>query len=405
MLKNKHIVIGVTGGIAAYKIPLLVREFRKTAAEVRVVMSEAAKEFVTPLTLSTVSNNEVVVGTFPDERSNVLDAKTWHIGLGQWADIMLIAPATANVLAKLAHGYADDAVSTLALALRCPLVISPSMDIDMWHHAATQENITKLREMGYVVLPPEEGELASGLAGPGRLPELASIVKSVDELLTNARRDLEGKKILVTAGPTYEPIDPVRFIGNRSSGKMGFAVANAAAQRGAAVTLVAGHVHLPTPKHVNRIDVDTAEQMYRVVMKQQSKMDVVIMAAAVADFTAAKYSQTKIKKELLNGTTFSIALHKTKDILQELLSKKNNAVRVGFALETENGLRNARQKLKEKKLDLIILNNANEEGAGFEVDTNIVSMISKNGKVEKLKKMSKYDVAQQILNRISQLIK
>lgn len=405
MLKNKHIIVGVTGGIAAYKIPLLVRELSKAGAEVRVVMSEAAKEFVSPLTLSTLSNNEVIVGTFPQVHSNVLEAKTWHIKLGRWADIMIIAPATANIMAKLAHGYSDDAVSTLALALRCPMVVSPTMDVDMWHHPATRENVTKLREIGYIILPPVEGELASGLTGTGRLPELAVIIKSVEDVLRTARRDLYGKNILVTAGPTFEPIDPVRFIGNRSSGKMGFAVANAAAQRGASVTLVAGQVHLPTPKHVRRIDVETADQMYRAVMRHQAGADAIIMSAAVADFTPVKTALKKIKKGNAGNRTISIELRQTRDILNELAAKNTRAVLVGFALETDRGLMNAKRKLKDKKLDFIILNNPNEEGAGFEVDTNVVTIIPKNGKIDKLKKMAKFEVAQEILNRVHRSMK
>ena len=405
MLKNKHIVLGVTGGIAAYKIPLLVREFRKAGADVRVVMSEAACEFVTPLTLSTLSNNEVIVGTFPKTLANVLDAKTWHIKLGQWADVMLVAPATANILAKLANGLSDDAVSTLALAVRCPLVISPTMDLDMWQHAATQKNVTVLQEMGYVVIPPDDGELASGLVGPGRLPEIGNIVDAVAAVLSTARRDLVGKKIVVTAGPTYEPIDPVRFIGNRSSGKTGFALANAAAQRGAQVTLITGRTHLPTPKFVKRIDVETASQMYQAVMKYQRSADAIIMAAAVADYTPAYVSSKKIKKESSREVALSIELITTKDILREVSLKNKKSVLVGFALETDHAVTNAKKKLKEKKLDFIVLNQAGKEGSGFDSDTNIVTIIARNGKIEKLKKMMKYSVAQEILNRVSKLLK
>ena len=405
MLKNKNILIGITGGIAAYKIPLLVRECITSGANVRVVMTEAAKEFVTPLTLSTLSGAEVIVGTFPQSGSNVLNAGTWHIKLAQWADVMVIAPATANVLAKLAHGYSDNAVTTLALAVRCPLIISPAMDLDMWRHEATQNNITKLREMGYCVLPPGEVELASGLVGPGRLPELTVIVQAIDELLEHARKDLRGKTIVVTAGPTYEAIDPVRFIGNRSSGKMGFAVANAAAQRGAKVTLITGRVHLPTPKNVERIDVESAEEMYRAVMNKTKKAHAVVMTAAVADFTPAQSSSKKIKKEQFKSENLTLELKKTKDILGELREKNKAALLVGFALETDNGLRNAGAKLKQKKLDFIVLNNPNEEGSGFDTDTNKVMILSKSGKVERLKNMSKYNVAHEILDRVVKKIK
>ena len=284
MLKGKHILLGITGGISAYKIPLLVRELKKAGADVRAVMTDAAKEFVTPLTLSTLSGQEVIVGTFPMQDTKTIHAGTWHIKLSQWADVMLIAPATANVLAKLAGGYADNAVTTLALALRCQLIISPAMDVDMWHHRATQEHVTRLRELGYLVLQPEEGELASGLTGPGRLPELDVIIRALDAALEHANDDLKGKNILVTAGPTREPLDPVRFIANRSSGKMGFAIANAAAQRGAKVTLVTGRVHLPTPRNVHRIDIETAEEMYEAALHHKNNKDVIIMAAAVGDF-------------------------------------------------------------------------------------------------------------------------
>ncbi|MBI3364413.1 MAG: bifunctional phosphopantothenoylcysteine decarboxylase/phosphopantothenate--cysteine ligase CoaBC [Ignavibacteriae bacterium] len=404
MLKNKHILLGVTGGIAAYKTPLLVRECTKRGASVRVVMTDAAKEFVAPLTLSTLSGHRVIVGTFPDQASSTIDAGTWHIELGQWAHAMLIAPATANVLAKLAHGYADNAVTTLALAVRCRIILAPAMDVDMWHHQATQDNVAKLKEMGYTVLPPQEGELASGLVGPGRLPEIETLVLSLEEILHKADQDLKGKKILVTAGPTVEAIDPVRFIGNWSSGKMGFAVANAAAQRGADVTLITGRVSLQTPRNVKRLDVESAEQMRHAVIKHAKGVDAIIMAAAVADYTPTRISPTKIKKEGRNGSTFSLELKKTKDILKQIGEQKNGAVVVGFALDTDNGLRNAQRKLREKKLDLIVLNNPLEQGAGFNTDTNIATLIPKRGKIVKLKKLSKFDVAHQILDRVSKMV-
>ena|ERR1051326_301142 len=402
MLKQKHIVVGVTGGIAAYKIPLLVRELIKGEAEVRVVMTESSTEFVTPLTLSALSQHEVIVGMFPDKKSPSVNTGTWHITLGRWADAMLIAPATANTIGKLAHGCADDAVTTLALAARCPVIVSPSMDVDMWQHDSTRQNVSTLRELGYRVLPPEEGELASGLTGAGRLPGIEVLVKALDDVLTGKHRDFEGKKVMISAGPTREAIDPVRYIGNRSSGKMGFALANAAARRGAEVTLVAGPVELHTPLHVRRIDVESAEQMHTAVMKYSKNADVVIMAAAVADFTPAKPSSRKIKKESLNGA--SVELKKTKDILRDLGQKHHGAVLVGFALETHNELRNAREKLREKKLDLIVLNNPLSEGAGFETETNIVTILSKKGSMEKLKKMHKFDVANGILDRVKKLL-
>jgi phosphopantothenoylcysteine decarboxylase/phosphopantothenate--cysteine ligase len=404
VLRNKKILIGVTGGIAAYKIPQLVRDFKKSGAEVKVVMTDSATEFVAPLTLSTLTQNEVVVGSFPRLTKNILQASTWHIDLAQWADAMLIAPATANTIAKLAYGIADNSVTTLALAMRGPVMLSPSMDVDMWNHPITQSNISQLQQLGYQILQPAEGELASGLTGAGRLPDLPKIQQSIENLLTDTYRDLQGKKILVTAGPTYEPIDPVRFIGNRSSGKMGFALAAAAVHRGAEVTLVAGKTHLTTPRLVKRIDVATAEQMYNAVMKNRRDKDGIIMAAAVADFTPVKIYNQKIKKDIKDKNQFVIKLKPTKDILGKLGTQKGNTVLVGFAVETENELKNAKMKLSGKNLDAIVLNNPTEDGAGFDVETNIATFIPKKGKVEKLPKMSKYQLAHQILRRISKLI-
>jgi phosphopantothenoylcysteine decarboxylase/phosphopantothenate--cysteine ligase len=404
VLRNKKILIGVTGGIAAYKIPQLVRDFKKSGAEVKVVMTDSATEFVSPLTLSTLTQNEVVVGSFPRLTKNILQASTWHIDLAQWADAMLIAPATANTIAKLAYGIADNSVTTLALAMRGPVMLSPSMDVDMWNHPITQSNISQLQQLGYQILQPAEGELASGLTGAGRLPDLPKIQQSIENLLTDTYRDLQGKKILVTAGPTYEPIDPVRFIGNRSSGKMGFALAAAAVHRGAEVTLVAGKTHLTTPRLVKRIDVSTAEQMYNAVMKNRRNKDGIIMAAAVADFTPVKIYNQKIKKDIQDKNQFVIKLKPTKDILGKLGTQKGNTILVGFAVETENELKNAKMKLSGKNLDAIVLNNPTEDGAGFDVETNIATFIPKKGKAEKLPKMSKYQLAHQILRRISKLI-
>jgi len=404
MLKDKHIILGVTGGIAAYKTPNLIRTFRKNGFHVRVVISEAAREFVSPVTLSTLSGNEVLVGTFPHGSSGTIHTSTWHIDLAQWADIMLIAPATANTIAKLAHGYADNTVTTVALALRCPLLIAPSMDTDMFQHPTTERNLNKLQEFGYLVLPPEIGELASGLTGTGRLPELDVLVKTVESFLNKSKYDLKDKKVLVTAGPTLEAIDPIRFIGNRSSGKMGFALANAAALRGAEVTLITGPVNLYTPRNVERIDVESTEQMFKAVMKYSKDSDATIMAAAVADFTPKYVLNRKIKKEQLKGDNLLIEFKKTKDILQHLSQQKAHGVLVGFSLETNNEIKNAKKKIIEKKLDFIVLNNPLKNGAGFGSDSNIVTIISKKGKVEALKKISKFDVANEILNRIVKIL-
>jgi phosphopantothenoylcysteine decarboxylase/phosphopantothenate--cysteine ligase len=399
-MKGKKILIGITGGIAAYKVPQLIRDLRRSGAEVRVVMTEPAKEFVTPLTLSTVSGNDVIVGTFPKSDGSVMKAGTWHIDLAQEMDCMLIAPATANTLAKIAGGIADNAVITLALAMRGPVVLSPSMDSDMLLREATQENMRILRERGYVVLPPGEGELASGLKGPGRLPDLPVIQQAIQDVLNRTACDLKGKKVLITAGPTYEAIDPVRFISNRSTGTMGFALANAAAQRGAEVTLIAGPVSRSTPRHVKRIDVETAAEMQREIKKSHKTYNIIIMAAAVSDFRPVDFSKQKIKKEYLKEDGLVIKLKKNPDILAEIGTQKGKSILIGFALETQHGIVNAKKKLRQKNLDLIVLNNPLQKGAGFGTDTNIVTIISRSGKVERLKKMSKFDTAHEILNRI-----
>jgi phosphopantothenoylcysteine decarboxylase/phosphopantothenate--cysteine ligase len=400
MLQNKKILIGITGGIAAYKIPLLVREFKKAGAEVRVVMTKAATEFINPITLATLSENDVVTDTFPDSSVPTVKTETWHIHLGTWADILLIAPATANTIAKIAYGIADNPVSIMALSIRCPVIISPAMDTYMWENPVTQENVNNLQERGYFIINPEIGELASGLSGKGRLPEINKLIKSVDVFLQNLKHDMTGLNILITAGPTHEPIDPVRYIGNRSSGKMGFAIAKNAAMRGAKVTLVSGPSHLQTPNFVKRIDVETAEEMYNATVRNIRKADALIMAAAVADFTPTEYSKQKIKKED-GDNSFSLNLKRTKDILETVgLKKRNNQVFVGFALETNEGLSSAKAKLKKKNLDLIVLNNPKIKGAGFRSDTNIVTIIHKNGKEENLPKMTKHSVANELLNRV-----
>ena len=403
MLKNKKILIGVTGGISAYKMCTVVRLLKKSGAHVRVLMTQSATQFVTPLTFSTLSQEEVVTSLWPESAAGTTGANVEHIHLALWGDAMLVAPATANTIAKIVHGIADDVVSSTALALRCPLLVAPAMDVDMYLNQATQENLSTLRERGHHVLPPAEGELASGLTGPGRLPEPEAIVAFVDSVLSKTPLDLKGKRILISAGPTYEPIDPVRYIGNRSSGKMGFALANAAAQRGAAVTLISGPVALGTPKNVSRIDVETAEQMHDAVMKHSGKKDAIIMSAAVADFTPKKPAPNKIKKGE-SESDLTLDLRPTADILMELGSKKNGAVLVGFALETADELKNAKEKLKRKNLDLIVLNSTRDEGSAFGSDTNVVTLIAKNGTPEKLPRMPKFDVAVEILNRVAPLL-
>jgi len=405
MLNGKHIVLGVSGGIAAYKCAWLVREFVKAGAEVQVVMTRSATEFITPLTLSTLSRRTVIIEIFPPSPDQPTDQWTKHIDLAVWADITLIAPASANTIAKIAHGFADNFLTTLVLALRCPLAIAPSMDVDMFANETTQRNIASLKESGCFIIDPESGELASGLSGPGRLPELERLMNFVDGILEKSHQDLRGRKVLVTAGPTYEPIDPVRFIGNHSSGKMGFALSNAAALRGAEVTLVSGPVSLHTPRNTRRIDIQTAREMKEAIEREFASSDLVIMSAAVSDFTPIHPAAEKIKREEQASSSRTLELEENPDILKTLGEKKSRQVLVGFALETSNGIENAKRKLASKHLDAIVLNNPLEEGAGFASDTNIVTVITPDGRIERLPRMPKFDVANEILNRVVPLLK
>jgi phosphopantothenoylcysteine decarboxylase/phosphopantothenate--cysteine ligase len=404
MLTGKRILLGVTGGIAAYKSAFLVREFVRAGAEVQVVMTRAASQFITPLTMTTLSKREVIIDMFPPQPDQPAVQPTRHIDLALWGDVMMIAPATANTIAKITHGTADNFLTTLVLALRCPLIIAPAMDVDMYLNDATQRNIAVLRETGYNVLEPDAGELASGLSGPGRMPEVDRLFREVVKSLDNARRDLSGRTILVTAGPTYEPIDPVRFIGNRSSGKMGFAVASAAAQRGANVTLISGPVTLRTPRNVKRVDVGTAREMASAVMAEFAAADMLVMTAAVADFAPVRSSEQKIKREQKAGGPFMLELTENPDILKTAGAKKTHQLIIGFALETENGVENARKKLSSKHLDVIVLNNPLAEGAGFGSDTNVVTVITASGEVEKLPRMAKIDIANALFSRFAPLL-
>jgi len=395
-LAGRHILLGVTGSIAAYKSAMLVRELVKAGAEVRVVMTPSACEFITPLTLATLSQSDVVLDMFPADRSK----GTWHIHLALWADAMLIAPASANTIAKLAHGFADNALSSLALALRCPLVLAPAMDTDMFVHPATQDNVRILAGRGVTIVEPGAGELASGLSGPGRLPELPVLIGAVEKVLTT-KRDLEGRSVLVTAGPTYEALDPVRFIGNRSSGKMGYALAAAAAERGAKVLLVSGPTVLATPAGVRRMDVESAQSMHDAVMEQAGTVDIAILAAAVADFAAEHVAETKIKKSDDNADGLTLRLRRTPDILRTLGQRSGKAGRVlvGFALETDREIENARRKLEEKGADFIVLNNPRIEGAAFGGDTNVATLLTRDGTVEELGLLDKKRLAHIILDR------
>jgi phosphopantothenoylcysteine decarboxylase/phosphopantothenate--cysteine ligase len=404
MLRGKHILLGVSGGIAAYKSALLVRELVKAGAEVQVMMTPAATQFITPLTLGTLSKRDVIVEMFPSAQGNAGHGWTAHIDLALWADLMVIAPATADILAKAAHGLADSFLAATLLALRCPLAVAPSMDVDMYRHPATQENLRILRSRGVQVLEPESGELASGLTGEGRLPEPATIIAWIDALLTGTTSDLKGRKILVTAGPTQEPIDPVRYVGNRSSGKMGFAIAEVASRRGAEVTLVAGPVALDTPSGVERINVATACEMEEAVLSRFPSVDALIMCAAVADFRAEKAQPEKIKREQFRSDGMTLHFVANPDILKRAGESKKRQVLVGFALETDDGPSNARTKLASKNLDLIVLNNPLDEGAAFGSDTNVVTLLSRDGTAKELPKLSKTEVARRILDETVALL-
>lgn len=400
-LNGKKILIGVSGGIAAYKICDLVRLFKKSGAEVKVVMTPSAANFVSPITLSTLSGNEVLINIFPEvkpEQTESVETKTWHINAGMWADVYLIAPATANSLAKITQGFCDNFLTAIVLAARCPVILAPSMDEDMFKNEVTARNISLLKERGYFIIEPETGELASGLHGIGRMPEPQTLFNYVSDFLKGEYRDYSGKKVLVTAGPTYEPLDDVRFIGNYSSGKMGFQIARAAALRGAEVTLLSGPSALETPRNVKRIDVKTSDDMYSEIKKNYLSYDYIIMSAAVADFKPKSRIKGKIKKE--SKKDFVIETEKTRDILEFLGKNKGNYKLTGFALETDNGVENAKEKIKNKNLDLIFLNNPNDEGSGFNTDTNKGKLIDTNNNITDLPLMSKFDLANKILDKM-----
>jgi phosphopantothenoylcysteine decarboxylase/phosphopantothenate--cysteine ligase len=396
-LKGKHILIGVTGGIAAYKVAFLIRLLVKHGAEVRVVMTPLAKQFITPLTLATLSKNPILVDFFNPENGD------WnsHIDLGIWADLYVIAPATANTIAKMANGVADNLLITTYLSARCPVVVAPAMDLDMYAHPVTQKNIETLKSYGNMIIDPMSGELASGLEGKGRMEEPENILKVILSFFNTESlgKDLTGKNILVTAGPTCEPIDPVRFIGNYSSGKMGYAIADELCSRGANVTLVSGPVSI-SPKHqgIHIIKVNTAGEMNAACISHFNSMDAAILSAAVADYTPAEPSASKIKKGKEN---FHIELQSTPDIAASLGKLKRTDQRlVGFALETDDEVANAQKKLQAKNFDFIVLNSLNDKGAGFQVDTNKVTMIDKHNNIEKSELKSKAEIAADIVNKL-----
>ena len=368
-LTGKKIIVGVTGSIAAYKAAMLVRGLIKAGAEVQVVMTEAAQQFITPLTLATLSKRPVLTRFVADEPLG-----TWnnHVSLGLWADLLLIAPASAHTLAKLTTGLGDDLLSAIYLSARCPVAVAPAMDLDMYQHPTTQRNLQSLRALEHLILDAEEGELASGLSGVGRLMEPDTIVQTIAQHFRE-RGALAGKRVLITAGPTQEPIDPVRYLSNASSGKMGYALAEAAAGQGAFVTLVSGPTHL-TPHHpaIIRVSVRTAQEMYEATAQSFSDADLIIFAAAVADYTPQQPHTQKLKKET---DQHSLALVKTKDIAQTLSAQKQPHQRtVGFALETEHERTHAVAKLEKKQLDMIVLNSLNDSGAGFGYDTNQIEI-------------------------------
>ena len=393
MLKGKHIILGITGSIAAYKSAVLCRLLVGAGAEVKVVMTPLAKQFITPLTMATLSKNPILVDFFNPENGE------WnsHVKLGLWADCYLIAPATANTLAKMATGVADNLLLTTYLSARCPVAVAPAMDLDMYAHCATQRNLERLREDGVHIIAPAAGELASGLVGNGRMAEPQNIVEAVAELLAGKKKfTLTGKHFLVTAGATIEPIDPVRYISNHSSGKMGYAVAEELASRGARVTLISGRTALDTPKGVDRIDILSAEQMYNECVTRFEQTDGAVMCAAVADYTPQSVASEKIKK---GDGDMTIALKRTHDIAATLGQKKGHRVLVGFAMETQNEQANAESKLHRKNFDFIVLNSLRVEGAGFRGDTNVVSLIDAQQR-EDLPLMQKSEVAKHIVDKI-----
>ncbi len=397
MLYNKKIILGITGGIAAYKCAHLVRLLVKQGAEVKVILTPAAKEFITPQTLSVLSKNEVIVDFF-DANFN------WnnHVHLAEWADVLLIAPLTANTLAKMASGLCDNILMATYLSARSKCIVAPAMDLDMYQHPTVKQNLETLKTNGNLIIPAESGELASGLSGEGRMAEPENIVTFLIDFFKQGL-PLIGKTALVNAGPTYEAIDPVRFIGNRSSGKMGIAIAESLAAKGAEVTLVLG----PSSEKVKNasikiINVESADQMYEAMLSNYNNKDIVVCSAAVADYKPATVSDKKIKKK---DEELHLDLVKTKDILSELGKQKKKQCLVGFALETNTILEYAKEKLKNKNLDVIIANSATEKGAGFGVDTNKITIIDKHNKISNFELKSKQEVAVDIVNYIIDLIK
>lgn len=395
MLKGKHIVLGVTGGIAAYKTVMLLRLLKKAGAEVQVVMTPAAKEFVTPVTFSSLSGNPVVSDFF------TANTGEWHshVDLGLWADLMIIAPATASTIGKMANGIADNMLVTTYLSAKEDVFIAPAMDLDMWQHPSTQRNVAILEKDGVKIIYPGSGSLASGLEGKGRMAEPEEIFNEIERYFQRSQ-DLKGVKAIVTAGPTYENIDPVRFIGNYSSGKMGFEIAAELEERGVEVVLISGPVTLPTPGkgNIKRINVTSAEEMYEATRNIFSDSDIAIFAAAVADYAPEKVSERKIKRE--KEEEMVIRLKRNPDIAASMGKIKTDQITVGFALETDNEIENAKKKLDGKNLDLVILNSMQDPDAGFMKDTNKVTIIDKLGNIKEYPSKTKREVAKDIIDEI-----
>jgi phosphopantothenoylcysteine decarboxylase/phosphopantothenate--cysteine ligase len=400
VLSGKKILLGITAGIAAYKTASLVRLFIKLGADVKVVMTPASKDFITPLTLSTLSKNPVHSTFFDKEDENEI----WnnHVDLGLWADYFLIAPATANTMSKMANGTCDNLLLATYLSAKCPVYFAPAMDLDMYIHPSTKETLDKLHAFGNIIIPATSGELASGLVGEGRMAEPEDIVSFIENDILS-KLPLRGKKVLITAGPTYEAIDPVRFIGNHSSGKMGFAIANAVANLGAEVILISGPSHQQiNHSFVKRIDVITADEMYNEAHNYFNDVDIAILAAAVADYKPKNVAHQKIKKK---DSSLTIELTPTKDILASLGLIKKHQFLVGFALETNNEIENAKNKIKRKNLDAIVLNSLQDKGAGFATNTNKITIIDKNFNEKPFELKSKAEVAKDIVNEIILKIK
>ncbi len=399
MLKNKNVILGVTASIAAYKSAFIIRELKKAGAKVKVIQTDASLDFVSPLTLSVLSENPVLTKMTNE------DSKHWisHVELGIWADLMLIAPVTAKTMGKMVMGECDNLLLATYLSAKCPVYFAPAMDLDMYKHPSTEQNIAKLESFGNKLISSEFGELASGLVGEGRMAEPETIIDFIlKDLMVNL--SLSKKKVLITAGPTYEPIDPVRFIGNHSSGKMGYHLAMQAADNGAEVVLIMGPSNLKAiHSSILQIDVKTAQEMQSKVQKYFKSSDIAIFSAAVSDYKTSKVEPQKVKK---SGENWNITLQKTNDILLQVSQKKKkNQILVGFALETENEMENATAKLQQKNLDLIVLNSLNDKGAGFSHDTNKITIIEKDNKVEEFELKYKSEVAKDIMDKIIQKLK